>query len=336
MGSALVSGLQTKSRVPFARQPCRVSERSKSLRNAPRRTRLQADQAKVMNPAPIMALASSLCFGMALVTSRIGLRTLDARSGAAISIPTATLLLALAAPYAFDATGFNLRAALSFAALGLFFPALVTLLTFRSNLALGPTITGAVSGTAPLFALLAAGALLGERIAAQSAIACVAVVAGVALLSYKRGALHAGFRARLLLWPLCGAVVRGLAQAGAKAALMLWPNPFAASLIGYMVSSATVIGTHHLGRARRPRLTTHGAAWFALTGVLNGAAVLIMYAALNIAPVVLVAPIVATYPLVTALVSALVLREERLTMRMLAGVGITVSAVATLVAAKTV
>ena len=285
-----------------------------------------------LGEAQALAISSSLCFGVALVTSRIGLRSLDARSGAAISIPAAAALLALAAPFAFDATGFTIQAALWFAAVGVFFPALVTIFTFRSNEELGPTVTGAVSGTAPLFALLTAGLLLGEEIPARAALACVAIVAGVAVLTWKRDAVRPGFAGWPLLWPIAGAVVRGLAQVGAKAGLMLWPSPYAASLIGYLVSSATVTGANQLGRAKRSPLTRNGIAWFALTGALNGGAVLLMYAALDSAPVSMVAPIVATYPLVTALASALVLREEPLTARMLTGAAITVTAIVYLVA----
>ncbi len=51
-----------------------------------------------MTAALALAVSSSLWFGVALITSRIGLRSLDARSGAAISVPTATLLFALATP----------------------------------------------------------------------------------------------------------------------------------------------------------------------------------------------------------------------------------------------
>jgi drug/metabolite transporter (DMT)-like permease len=288
-----------------------------------------------MSAALALAMSSSLCFGIALVSGRIGLRTLEARSGAAISIPTATVLFALAAPFAFDWGGFTIRAALLFAVVGLFFPALVTILTFRSNEQLGPTITGAVSGTAPLFALLAAGVLLGEKVPAQAAVACVAIVAGVAVLSWKQNAVRPGFMGWSLVWPIAGAVVRGLAQAGAKAGLVLWPSPFAASLIGYSVSSATVIGVNQIGRSKRPQFTKHGVAWFAVTGVLNGGAVLLMYGALSIAPVSFVAPVVATYPLITALVSAVVLRDEPVTPRMVAGATITVLAIVYLVASKT-
>jgi len=288
-----------------------------------------------MTAALALAMLSSLCFGIALVTGRVGLRTLDARSGAAISIPTATVLFALAAPFALDTEGFTVRAALWFALVGLFFPAIVTILTFRSNERLGPTVTGAVSGTAPLFALLAASLLLGEKVPAQAAIACVAVVVGVALLSWNQSAVRPGFSGWSLLWPITGAVVRGLAQVGAKAGLALWPNPFAASLIGYSVSSVTVVGASQIRRSKRPQPTKHNIAWFAVTGVLNGGAVILMYAALNIAPVSLVAPMVATYPLATALVSAAVLRGEPLTRRMVAGASITVLAIVYLVASRT-
>jgi len=281
-----------------------------------------------------LAVLSSLCFGIALVTARVGLRTLDARSGAAISIPSATLLFVVAAPFALQLDGFSLAAALLFALVGLFFPALVTLLTFRSNEQLGPTVTGAVSGTAPLFAILAAGLLLGERIPAQAAGAALAIVTGVGIISWKQGAVRSRLPGLALLWPLSGAVLRGLAQAGAKVGLLLWPSAFAASLIGYVVSSITVIGFNSLARGERPKLTQRHLAWFALTGLLNGCAVLLMYSALSRAPVSLVAPIVASYPLVTALVSAVVLRQETLTLRTVAGAMLTVAGVAYLVASS--
>ena len=281
-----------------------------------------------------LALLSSLCFGIALVTGRIGLRSIGPRSGAAISIPTATLIYALAAPFLFDGSGFNVSAAAWFATVGVFFPAVVTLLTFRSNEVLGPTITSAVSGTAPLFALLAAGLILGETIPAKAAIASAGVVLGVALISYRRGDIRSQSAGWALLWPISGAVVRGLAQAGAKAGLLLWPNPFAAGLIGYAVSTATVIGANQIGRSGKPPLTQRGVAWFALTGILNGGAVLLMYVALNNAPVSLVAPIVATYPLVTALVSAIVLRDEPLPLRVTTGAVVMVLAIIYLVSSS--
>lgn len=165
--------------------------------------------------------------------------------------------------------------------------------------------------------------------------ACVAVVLGVPILSWKQDAVRPGFKARSLLWPNAGAVVRRLAQAAAKAGLLLWASPFAAGRIGYLVSLAIVTVANQAGRARRLRPTKVGVAWFVVTGVLNGGAVLLMYGALNLEPVSLVAPAVPTYPLVTALASALVLHEEPVTLRMMAGATITVLAIVYLVASST-
>lgn len=287
--------------------------------------------------AVLLAVLSALCFGTAAVTSRVGLRSLDARAGAAISVPAATVLFAAAAPFTLDTSGFVLPAALLFALVGLFFPALVTIVTFKSNDRLGPTVTSAVSGTAPLFALAAAGLFLGERIPAQAAVAAAGVVAGIWLLSWNPRAVRSGFAGWALLLPLSGALLRGIAQVIAKAGLLLWPNPFAASLLGYCVSSAVVISADRLSRAgtriKTNGATRHGVSWFAITGVLNGGAVLLMYVALSIAPVSTVAPVVASFPLVTALLSGMVLREETVTLRVVAGALVTVAAIVYMVAA---
>ena len=84
--------------------------------------------------ALVLASASAIFFGTALVTAKLGLRTMDARAGAAISIPTATVLLALAAPFALDASAFSVAAALVFALVGVFFPALVTLIVVNASI----------------------------------------------------------------------------------------------------------------------------------------------------------------------------------------------------------
>jgi len=281
-------------------------------------------------------MLSAFCFGIALITGRVGLRLLDARSGASISVPTATFVFVIASPFALNVGGFDVRAVLLFAAVGLFFPAVVTLLTFRSNELLGPTVTSAVSGTAPLFALVGAGLLLGERVPPQAAVSAAGVVVGIALLSWKRGAARRLYSGWTLLWPVAGAFVRGLAQVGAKAGLLLWANPFAAGLIGYLMSCATVVGADRMRRSRRRPLTRRGVAWFAGTGVLNGAAVLLMYAALSMAPVWTVAPIVACYPLITAVLGAVLLRDETFSWPVAAGATIMVAAIVYLVGSPAV
>ena len=65
----------------------------------------------------------------------------------------------------------------------------------------------------------------------------------------------------------------------------------------------------------------------------GGAAVLLMYAALAHGPVTLVSPLVASYPLATLALSALLLKSVDLDLRLVAGVGVTVVGVAFLLAA---
>lgn len=279
-----------------------------------------------------LAMLSAVCFGAGMVTSRIGLGHLEARSGAAISIPAATLLFVLAAPFAIDWSGLTTAALLAFAAVGLFYPAMVTLLTFRANEELGPTVTSAISGTAPLFAILAAALLLGEHVPAQVTTAALGVAAGVALLSWRPGTAIDAAHRRALFWPVAGAVLRGLAQTGAKAALLLWPNPFAASLVGYLVSSSAVLGAEQLRAGGRRTITRPGLLWFIATGIINGAAMLLMYAALARAPVSTVAPVIAAYPLVTALGSVAFLHGERPGPRALLGALVIVAAIVWLAA----
>lgn len=288
-----------------------------------------------INTPILLAILGTICFGAGMISSRLGLREADARTGAAISVPTATLLFVISAPFTIDAAAFSLDAALIFAAVGLFYPAMVTLITFRSNELLGPTMTSAISGTAPLFAILAAALLLGEQVPAQVAVAALGVAAGVALLSWQPGLSLTALHGRALLWPVGGALLRGLAQTGAKAGLLVWANPFAASLIGYLVSSAAVFGAAHARSGGRRQTSASGKRWFVLTGVINGAAMVLMYGALAQAPVSTVAPIIAAYPLVTALGSALFLHDEKLRPQMVCGAIITVAAIAWLAAHRT-
>jgi drug/metabolite transporter (DMT)-like permease len=276
------------------------------------------------------ALAAAL-FGTALVTTHAGLRHMDALSGARVSIPVAAVLFWLLAPVR-DLSGGQIDAAVIFAVVGVFFPAAVTLLTFAANQRLGPAVAGAIGGTAPLFAVLGAALFLEEPLGIREAVATGIIVLGCTLLSSPAAPVSAGSARRALWLPWTSAVLRGAAQVLSKAGLALWPNPFAAALLGYSVSVAVVWGMPLLGPQRRAfAATRHGVAWFAATGALNGGAVLSMYYALSTGPVYMVSPIVATYPLFTLALSALVLR---LPMRagLVAGVALTVAGVAVLLA----
>jgi hypothetical protein len=68
------------------------------------------------------AVAAAALFATALVTTHIGLRYMDALSGARTSIPVAAVLFGLLAPVR-DLSGWQAQAAVIFAVVGVFFPA---------------------------------------------------------------------------------------------------------------------------------------------------------------------------------------------------------------------
>jgi uncharacterized membrane protein len=102
-------------------------------------------------------------------------------------------------------------------------------------------------------------------------------------------------------------------QPSVKVGLTIWPSPFAAVLTSYIVSSMIIVGASTLqsGHAFSPSRPLRGQLWFVLIDVLNGLAMLLLYAALANGPVALVAPLVASYPLVTIVGSSLLQWGDR-------------------------
>lgn len=282
-----------------------------------------------------IALLSAFFFGLALVLTQPGLRHLEPVEGACVSIPTATLLFLVLWPATVglpDLAGAG-RAVAVFTAVGCLFPALVTILTFAANRRIGPNLTGALGNLAPLFAVLIAVAVLGERLGGAQVAAVLAVVLGVVLLYLSPARAWATPMRWAFALPLAAALVRGLVQPAMKVGLAAWPNPFAAATIGYVVSSAVVLGAMALRNGGPPvRFSRKGWFWFALVGAANGAAVLLLYQALSLGPVSRVAPLVACYPLVTLLLSRFVPGLAPLTPATWAGVALTVAGVALLLA----
>jgi len=280
------------------------------------------------------ALFAAACFAAALVLTQFGLRHMAPVSGATVSIPTSALLFCAASPVFLDLGAADARAVTVFAAVGLFFPAAVTLLTFEANRRMGPNLAGALGNLAPVFAVAFAVALLGERPQGLQLAALAVIFAGVSLMSWRRAGTPAAWPLWAICIPLAAAAIRGLVQPAVKLGLAGWPSPFAAALVGYLVSSLTVVA-YAVARARGlPRgFSRRGSIWFAAVGLGNGLAVLSLYQALARAPVSLVAPVVACYPLLTVAFSAVVLRGSAPDLRQAVAIAATVAGIALLLAA---
>src|SRR5262245_64782343 len=91
--------------------------------------------------AVALAFASALCFGVALVLTHIGLRYIPPLPGAAISIPSSMLVFIAIAPIVLGCCPIVWAAVPIFAALGLLYPAAVTLVSFAAERSFGPDMT---------------------------------------------------------------------------------------------------------------------------------------------------------------------------------------------------
>jgi uncharacterized membrane protein len=124
-------------------------------------------------------------------------------------------------------------------------------------------------------------------------------------------------------------LVRGVVPPIVKLGLEIWPSPLWACLIGYVMSSSVVLVVQ---RVRKGSFFAEAPwreqLWFAVTGISNGLSVLTLFAAVRNGPVTLVA----IYPLVTVVLSAIMLRHFRITARIIAGTALTVLGVALVLA----
>jgi drug/metabolite transporter (DMT)-like permease len=280
-----------------------------------------------MSEAALLALAAALLFAIALILTQYGLRTIPSWRSPLYSIGGSAAAAVLLASIFVDWTAFDLRAAAIFAGVGLVYPVVSSILSVRANEKLGPAIAGALGNVTPLFAVLGAVLFLGERLGPGRLLGVAMVVGGVALLALRRG----GAGRRWPLWaiglPLVAALVRGSIQPAIKTGLGFWPEPMAAAAISYVMSTLMIVLL--VGRRARSAgpADTRGMLWFTVVGLCNGGATFLLYAALGLGSIAIVAPLVALFPLIAIVLAFVFLRGERLHAIGLLGIAVSVAGV---------
>lgn len=274
------------------------------------------------------AFAAAFLFGLSLNLAQIGIRHMPVALGSMISIPTAAALFWLSAPWTADFSGWRADAALLFAAIGLFYPAAVTMLTFEGTRWLGPNVTAALGNLAPVVAVAAGLLWLGESLGLGQLVGVVVLLGGVTMLTTNRRWGDATWPLWALAFPLTASLLRGLSQPLLKIGFGLWDNPRVATLLCYMSSATVVIAVGLLRkRASATRFTPRGVAWFMLVGLGNGFATWFGIEAVARGPVSLVVPVVASYPLFTLAVGIIIHRSIRVSAAQALGVALAASGV---------
>lgn len=282
----------------------------------------------------VLALGAAFFYGTALVLTQLGLRDRTPFDGASISVPTAAVFFLLLSPVLVDFSNFDPVAFSVFVGIGVLFPGTVTLLTFVANGHMGPNLTGAIGNLTPLFAVLFAITILGESFGLTQAVGISVIIAGVTLLTFSRKSAGTTWPLWAILLPFGGAVIRGIMQPGIKWGLTLWPDPFAAVTIGYAISAILILGVAQMRKqpefvmALSKKRSIASTYWFVAVGLCNGGAVLLTYRALAVGDVILISPLIATYPFITLILSAVILRNTSWSWHVVVGILATVAGVA--------
>lgn len=261
------------------------------------------------------SLGAGFLFALGAHFISFGIRYADAQTGATIDIGASTLFYWLATPF-FLHWGYWLTVATAiFMAVGVFRPFLSASLGAWSVRYLGPTLASTVSATTPFFGAAFGILLFGEHLTLPIVAGTAAIVFGLAVLSW-RGRVKVDWPLWALLLPLGAALFRAGANSFNKLGLQYVPSPLYAGLITFSIAFVIAVSVH--GARRQPMLNFRanpGLLWFVAAGVIHAIAVTLVNLALQISDVIIVLPLISTFPIFSLLLSLLIFRREVLTAR---------------------
>ena len=280
----------------------------------------------------LIALGAAAAFGTSGVTSKRGLAYVEALTGTLVTVGTCFAFYLVTAPFWMRAGDWFTAGFWVFAITGIMQPALSMYFSHQAFSRAGATVVATFASTTPLFAAALAIAFLGEQLTVTIAAGTALTVLGITTLAWMPTAWRTGMGggagrgaiAAALGFATCTAAIRGISHVIGKFGIDLLPNPFMAGFSSFGVSFIILAAVYRWRRGRWPgTLPRPALIYFSVTGLCVATGIGLLYAALLVGTVTVVAPIVATFPVFTLLAAA-ALRDERITSKVLAGVALVV------------
>jgi len=277
--------------------------------------------------SPLLALAAAVIYGLVAQTTRLGLNFLDPQRGSAISILTTLTCFIAMSPWWFSPSEWMNPGLLAFVVAGLVHPVLSRYCAYESNRRIGATASSTFDATSPLFGAGLAILFLGETLSSGIFVGTLLAMVGVMFI-YWAPSTSALVMQAAVLFSFGAAMFRAVGLVAGKFGLNALPNPFMAAFVTFAVSALLAVSLlviqrnpliHHLARS--------GSWWFVVSGVMSAVASVCIYFALLHGRAVVVIPIVSAAPLFT-LLAGRVFGLEKLTVRIILGVAITITGVA--------
>ena len=265
--------------------------------------------------APILlALTSATLFAISIQVLHQGLRYTDSETGSLQQIFATTTCYWILAPWLMESWYWLAPAALLFAAVGLFKPAVSANASMLGVHYLGPTPTSTLSASSPLFAAAFGVMFFDERLTLPIIIGTFAIMAGsVTLAQNGSGQSQRTWPLWALGLPLLAALVRASGDGVTKFAMLDLPSPYFAGLVSFSVSLIVATSFYGVRHRTLPRMgIRYGTGWYFLAGTINAISVFCLNKALQLGDLIVVVPIVSASPILTLFISVLFIRRENI------------------------
>lgn len=266
--------------------------------------------------AALLALLAGAFFALTAFSQRRGLAYTDGLTGARYSIATMAACLWLVSPFFVDYAWFGEPIVWMFVMTGILFPATSQTAQIFSVQRLGPTLTSALGGLAPVFAVIPAILILGEAFNLQAGVGLGLIVAAMIYSTIGSKKLPRNWPIWALGLPLGASLARGLTQPFTKLGMLEIPSPIFASMVQATVSLCVILLVTSLPSIRKARkIGAEGRKWFCVTGVLITCGILSLNWSISLGEVLLVAPIASLVPLWALAFNVLIFRVEMVGLR---------------------
>ena len=271
-------------------------------------------------PAQLIALAAALSYAISGIAAKRGLRYSTPVTVTLVSVAIHAVVLWIALLIFRGVPSLSWWVLFLFVLSGLLQP-ILRFLTYAGIHYVGAAAGTTLRGAHPLFSTSLAILFLGEPLNLLIVLGTIAIVAGVALISWQRNRKQEGFRWWYLAYPLSAAFLAGISHPLRRYTLSLANEPlYLAAVIGVVALPWLASATLLPGQKQKPVWDRRALGPFLIAGSLETLGILLGIVALSVGQVVVVSPIIATSPLWVVLGSRLFLRDiERLTLRTIFG-----------------
>jgi drug/metabolite transporter (DMT)-like permease len=272
-------------------------------------------------------ILASLCFAAASLLAQRGLYIVPTPWAAWVTLVANTVFL-LAFHFALypNASIFVLDN-LTFVAVGLFVPGMTRVLTFRGIGTMGSAITSTIVNTTPMFSTALAMLVLGERPGPLVLAGVVLIVGGLATISWE-GAQRSWKRTELI-FPFLAALLFAMKDVTVRWGLGGSGSPVLAAAIAAFTSTVEIFLINRYIYKQQfalpPKQVIH---WFVGSGLFTGGSFLLMFLALNMERVSIIAPLINSYAVFVLVLAPLMARQiEKVTLRKAAGAVLVVAGI---------